>query len=449
MLQCASKSDKISARAGILLSLCLTLCGWGGASSAVAYSVFELKPVNKNFSPELNDNDNVVWFGLDEIDGDNDIFYYDGTVPIKKVVDNAFSEFSPKINNSDVIVWHGDSNGLKVFSYNVGGFSNISGPSTVDPAADKFKVGFSPEINASGNAAWVGTDFDPTDDYDIYFYDGASAVAITANNDVDDTEAKINDSGEIVWQSGNVGSDLDICFYDGVINCNIGADLAGNDRLPQINNAVPAQVVWSHGSGNDTVIRLWSASAGASTISDASTNNKLPQINDSGQVVWQGQAADGSDAEIFLYTPGSGVQRLTNNTFEDLEPQINNIGVVAWRGRPDSDSEIFVWNAGTTIQVTDDNCNNLHVRINNNNTLVWEARDGSNHRIILAIDDGGLDTSIQCAVTSTPAAPSSSRKGDSGGCALNTRAGFDPVLIFLLLLSMLYVWRKHPQSQHK
>lgn len=453
MLQCVSKSDKISARAGILLSLCLTLCGWGLASSAVAYSVFELNPVNKNLSPELNDNDKVVWFGLDEVADDYDIFYYNGTDSIK-VADNAFSEFSPKINNDEVIVWHGNSNGYKVFS-NVDGFSNISGFSTVDPAPDKFKVGFSPEINVLGHAAWFGTDFDVADDYEIYFYDGVSAVAIT-DNDVDDREAKINTSDEIVWQSdkNGDGSDWDICFYDDVINCNIEADLAGNGLLPQISNTVPAQVVWYHNTGSDTVIRLWSASVGASTISDVSTttNNKLPQINDSGEVVWQGQAADGSDSEIFLYTGGGAVQRLTNNTFEDLAPQINNNGVVAWRGRPDSDSEIFVWNAGTITQVTDDNCNNLNVRINNNNSLVWEAWDGPNSRIILAINDG-LDTpppgSIQCAVTSTPAASSSPRKGDSGGCALNTRAGFDPVLIFLLFLSMFYMWRKHPQSQHK
>lgn len=453
MFQCVSKVsklDNIITRAGISFSLCLALCGWGFSLPVAAYSVVELSPVNDNFAPELNDNDNVVWYGLDATDGDYDIFYYDGTTTAK-VVDNSFSEFSPKISNNGVIVWYGNNKGFNVFS-NIGGFSNISGFSVIDPQPDKLKVGLSPEINVLDNVVWFGTDFDPTDDYEIYFYDGNPAVAIT-DNAVDDKEAKINDLGKIVWQRdvNGDGSDWDIYFYDGVTTSSIGTDLVGNDQFPQINNAVTPQVVWRHGTSPNTVIRLWTG-AGAITLSEVSTtDNKWPQINDVGQVVWQGKGVGDFYSEIYFYDSGTGVRKLTNNDFDDLEPKINNNGVVTWRrSSVGVDSEVFVWNSvDGEVQVSSDNCENLNVSINDNNTLVWWAKDGANSRIILAIDDG-LDnpppSSIQCAVTSTSSAPSSSRKGDSGGCALNTRAGFDPVLIFLLFLSMLYVWRKHPSN---
>ncbi len=429
---------------GFLNALCTVVCLGVFSTDVAAYSVIELNPVNNNFEPWLNDNDHVVWFGLDVAEGDYDIFYYDGTVT-SKVANNAFNEYSPKINNSNKVVWYGNSGGEKIFSYDGSGLpQDISGSN----GTGDLRVGFSPQINSVDNVVWFGYEGAAGNGNEIYFYDG-TVTAITSNT-VEDKEVRLNDNGLIVWQrdDGTTTTDWNIYVYDtGAASpapVLIGSDV-GNDEFPQVNNAVSPQVVWRHNTGSDSIILLWSGGAPEpiSNLSSA-TRNKWPQINDAGTVVWQG--FDGNDQEIYLYS-GSVVQQLTNNDYDDLEPQINNNGVVAWRGRPEVDSEVFVWDGSSILQVSNDNCENINVRINDNNTLAWQAKDGAKSRIILAVDNpsGNPPSSIQCAVTSTSsAAPADSRKADSGGCALNTRAGFDPVLVLLLAISMFYVWRRQP-----
>lgn len=448
MLQCVSKVKKNLIKSGMgLLNLLSTVVCLGGLSTSVAaYSVIELNPVSNNFEPWLNDNDRVVWFGLDVAEDDYDIFYYDGSATTK-VVNNSFNEYSPKINNNNIAVWYGNSGGEKIFSYSGSGVpANISGKS----GAGDFRVGLSPQINSADNVVWFGHEGGATgNDNEIYFYDG-TVTAITSNT-VEDKEAQLNDNGLIVWQrdDGTAATDWNIYVYDtgaaSPTQVLIGSDV-GDDEFPQVNNAVSPQVVWRHDTGSNFIIQLWSSDTNTTnTISDGSSvNNKWPQLNDNGDVVWQG--FDGNDQEIYLYS-GGVVQQLTNNDYDDLEPQINTSGRVAWRGRPEADSEVFVWDGSSILQVSNDNCENINVRINDNNTLVWQAKDGAKSRIILALDNpsGNPPASILCAVTSASSStPDSSRKADSGGCALNTRAGFDPVLVLLLAISTLYVWRKQP-----
>lgn len=430
----------------LIFVLVLSAVSLGVSNTLLAYSVTELAPVKFNTSPDLKDNDKVVWVGLPENESDFEIYYYDGSTS-SRVTNNSFADLGPKVNDSGMIVWYGGSGGYKVFS-NVSGVTNLSGES--DPVGDpsKLKVGLAPAINNLGHVAWFGKNTATDLDDEIYYYDGSTVSALTAN-EVHDYAPRINDKNEIVWLQDNSGdgSDWDVYFSDGSVTSSIES-LSGNDFSVQINNATTTAVVWRHTDTNgEYIIRLWDG-ATLTTISDDALSelNKLPQINDSNQVVWQGLATDdgGADTEIFLYKPGVGVQRITDNDFDDFEPQINNNGVIAWRAKPENaDSEVYIWNGGAQSRVTSDDCNNLDVRINDNNSLVWVSKYGESSKIIFAADNnsGNPPSSIDCTVSNSSSTSNTApRKAkSSGGCALNTQAGFDPVLLVLLFFSFVYL----------
>ena len=107
-------------------------------------------------------------------------------------------------------------------------------------------------------------------------------------------------------------------------------------------------------------------------------------VNDAGQVVWQG--FDGNDAEIFFFEDGNLIQ-VTNNDTDDAFPWINNAGQVVWTGSDGTDLEIFLYENGAVTQITDNKENDTRPQINDAGQILWwGARDGG--LFVLLYDQG-------------------------------------------------------------
>lgn len=65
-----------------------------------------------------------------------------------------------------------------------------------------------------------------------------------------------------------------------------------------------------------------------------------PVVNDNGWVVWVGN--DGHDYEIYLRKPGGATIQLTDNEFDDIQLTIDNANTIAWSGHDGNDWEIYL-----------------------------------------------------------------------------------------------------------
>jgi len=75
-----------------------------------------------------------------------------------------------------------------------------------------------------------------------------------------------------------------------------------------------------------------------------------PKINDKGQIIWYGWHGNPDDFEIFLYNGGQPVQ-LTDNDYPDMWCCINNRGQLVWQGT-NTGSGVYIYNNGTVTQIT-------------------------------------------------------------------------------------------------
>jgi beta propeller repeat protein len=95
--------------------------------------------------------------------------------------------------------------------------------------------------------------------------------------------------------------------------------------------------------------------------------------------VWRGQVGGySSDYEIFLYDGGTPLQ-LTNNTYSESAPQISGSNVV-WYGHDGNDYEIFLYNGSTTTQLTDNTFHDRDPQISGSN-VVWHGGEANNYEI--------------------------------------------------------------------
>jgi len=102
-----------------------------------------------------------------------------------------------------------------------------------------------------------------------------------------------------------------------------------------------------------------------------------PAINNHGQIVFYGRlGANEFSDEIFLYDDGELI-RLTDDDVRDTDPDINDDGTIVWsRGiGPDGPYgptlEIVMWQDGELTRLTDDGVSDYGPEINNLGHIVW------------------------------------------------------------------------------
>jgi serralysin len=154
------------------------------------------------------------------------------------------------------------------------------------------------------------------------------------------------------------------------------SNTAKDDHTPQIsNNGHVVWVVRNDGSNEDGEIYLYDGFSVRNISNNPASDDFEPQINDNGQVVWRGH--DGSDTEIFLYDGSSTIQ-LTDDEYGDSFPKINNNGYVVWQRFDDPDWEIFLYDGTNVTNISNDpSRRDDHPQINDSGHVVWQKYEPS------------------------------------------------------------------------
>lgn len=297
----------------------------------------------------------------------------------------------------------GEIQGLR--TENDWGFAQIGGESilveksvfTVAQVTNNSLDDLYPQLSGSSLVwqTWDGVD------YEIYYYNGAAAIALT-NNTTDDLNPQIS-GNSAVWQSadgiylyngstatllpnsagglnpqieGNIvvwqaldGADFEIYRYNGTTTTKL-TNNNSDDTAPQISGN---KIVWD--APNDK-IALYNGSS-TQLLGLSGINFKAPQISGN-NAAWEGD--DGNDTEIFFYN-GSVTSQLTNNDEDDTKVQISGNKIV-WEGFDGNDTEIFFFNGTTVLQLTNNLLDDVNPQIFDN-FVVWDGDDGNDTEIYL------------------------------------------------------------------
>ncbi len=267
-----------------------------------------------DLKPWIHDGQ-VVWVGNDSVD--YEIYHFNGT-HTNQLTDNSVTDHFPQIHNGQA-VWLSYETDEEIYFFN--GTDTIHLASGIEPQIHNGQVAWrgGEDINAEiyfcpnpsattptiinissnnfydlspslydGKVAWIGAE--SGDDYEVFFYDGATTTPITSN-DYDDLAVRHHD-GEIVWHGYVGGADSEVFHYN----------------------------------GTDVI-----------QFTDNNLDDRDPYIHE-GQVVWISN--DGNDYEVHVFD-GTATIQLTNNSYEDWDPRIHN-GWVVWEGFDGNDYEIFL-----------------------------------------------------------------------------------------------------------
>lgn len=200
---------------------------------------------------------------------------------------------------------------------------------------------FGAAINNSGQITWVRQAQVPGPNLtEIMRYDQGTITRLT-DNQISDLWPKINDRGEVVWESPTgVNGEWEIWIWrDGAARRLVevwppGTAPNKDNRGPAINNL--GHVVWYRmGEEQCDIVdgEIWLYDEdGPRQLTDAGLSNQSPDINDFDEVVWTRYnfCSNPWSSEILLLT--NGVARVIS-TPDQLNPQlpaINNLGQAVW-----------------------------------------------------------------------------------------------------------------------
>ncbi|MBN2354737.1 right-handed parallel beta-helix repeat-containing protein [candidate division KSB1 bacterium] len=217
----------------------------------------------------------------------------------------------------------------------------------------------------NGTVVWSCYD---GNDLEILFYDGNAVRLLTDNKDED--IAAQNAHGYLTYQHGinlyleteyhfylfhslrshwikDNSTSADIILYDGATNRTFSDSIAFN-YWEQVYLA-PTQysdVLYTYDSGGSEVSRTVWTYHYIHFLQDQLSADHL----DHGRVVWIGKEAV-DDLGRIMYYDGQSVSYLTDGQMEVQHPRFYHDGIL-WRGHDGNDWEIFLYDAGTTTPLT-------------------------------------------------------------------------------------------------
>ena len=345
---------------------------------------------------------------------------------VTQVTNNDYEDLEPDISNDEKIVWYapvGNTYPMQVLLYSGGSIQQLTnfnngyvrlarigsnghvawlygseihyydGVSTqiigdhVHPCCGSFFE--EPDINASGNIVWVASD---GFDWEIFLFDGATAVNLSNDNLSAAGDPIIADNGHVVWRDWD-GSDWEVYLYNGSTTQQFTNNSGIQDALPHINAS--GQIAWVANWNDPVTTQVKSAIYfydGVNTIkvdeTDSGTFSSV-KISDTGQLFYLHPISPNSgDMRVYLYDNGSSVNISGAGTWA-YGLQVNSNGQAVWRGYDGSDYEIFVYDGNTTIQLTNNNDNDVWPRINNNGQIVWGQNSETGETICDPFDPFG------------------------------------------------------------
>lgn len=305
--------------------------------------------------PDIYGNQ-IVW-----TENNNEIVLFDGTNSTLLPNLGVNLAISPQIS-AEGIFWRGWISGWQGFYYN-GETTNqlTSGEAPLDLKLSGKHVAWrrAPEYTPAGELM------------EVYLHDGSTQTTIQLT-DNDFRESSVDLDGEyVVWK----GASNTVYLYEGgstVVPIGTGVNplISGN------------QVVWESytGSSKDQ-INLYD---GNSTSQIANDDTISLQGFFDGNVIWS--QWDGNDYELFRYD-GNQTLQITDNDFNDrLNPDStpNSFGSnsssaldgsgdnLVWSSYVDGNWEIFYYDGTETIQVTDNDIDDLNPKISGDK-IVWST----------------------------------------------------------------------------
>ncbi|MBU1628373.1 hypothetical protein KKB18_13475 [bacterium] len=309
------------------------------------------------------------------------VSFADTTYLYNQIIDDDIADVWPKTDNGQII-WIRANKYLML--YDKGEIT------TLNPAGDNL----SPDTNyiCDGYVVWSTYSTD-TYLYSAFIYNIATKEKKTLTKDVTLTGFEPSyyvqtENGKVVWNQIDV--DPGLYFYDGNQTKKLGSN-SGEFVLKD------GLVVWIEYGNNRSEIFLYDGNE-IKNISNtldfdqwdyytAKGPGATTNFIDKGQVVWTTKI-NGSDNEIMFYDGFKTIQ-LTDNEENDISPEISD-GQIAWFQQP---STLMIFDGVKTIKVAD-NMNeyggsSLFFRLQNGN-IMWENTDNA-----LMFYDGVKGKSIQ------------------------------------------------------
>jgi len=306
-----------------------------------------------NYAAQMNNRGQVVytvWFDEGNTDA-TDIFLYDNGNTIRLTDDDVFDR-TPDINDDGTIVWSravdgpGSPTQIVMQQYPDGELTQLT-CSALDNRG--------PRINNLGHVVWkryMGSGCGGQR-MDIFFYDGETTHRITTNGETDDLANQsmdINDHDEIIWAEYDFCQepwwDSEIMHWADGITRQLSGPESNSPTGPKINNW--GQIVWQTDlPGPQKGIILWD-SGNTELLTNA---GGAPRINDPADIAfhrWYEGDPIGS-YEVWLYRRGEFLQITEDphdqgwNNIWNLPTDINDLGEIVYTsGRP--------WYYETTIE---------------------------------------------------------------------------------------------------
>ena len=228
-----------------------------------------------------------------------------------------------------------------------------------------------PELSGA-TVVWCGHD---GNDYEVFFYKGGEVIQLT-DNAHDDLSPQVSGS-YVAWYGG--GPPHDVFFYDGTAVRQLTDDRT-NDEGPRISGA---RVVW--GAIELALQQDWwdlvmFKDGVALPLTDSEVSSIEPDICGS-RVVWAEYEDDYEDSEIFLWDDGT-IMQLTNDAWRHEVPQVSD-SIVAWYGELNySRDAIFVYDGLSVRELNTTGCSVFWPRVSGS-CVVWEALDDTDWEVFL------------------------------------------------------------------
>ncbi len=302
----------------------------------------------------IGDNGNVSW-------RDNDgIYLYDGANTKFISAPGIENDVHFDMNNEGELSWAGtdiNTGKKEIFFYNGSGLQEITNNNSVEGWV---------KLNDSSKIAWA-----TSIDRNVFTFENNTTTQLT-NNHKFNGWIDLNNKGHLAWVTGDRG---EIVFSDGVNNQQITNNGYYNQHL-QLNE--DDEIVWSasHEALNVWDIYMYDAN-GINVVVDDELWHAFPQIDGQGNVVWMrgtGYAYLPENQSTFeiLFCNNSQITQLTNNNQFDGFPKISN-GLVTWYGYDGHDYEVFLYNGNNTIQITDNEYDDMYPSINSRGQIAWTS----------------------------------------------------------------------------
>lgn len=372
-------------RRTILVLVGVLWIGFGLCECALADPSWTIMQLTNNSTEDTNpaiSGKNVVWQGWDG--HDYEVFLFDGQTT-KQLTDNSYDdvlgtpEYARQVNSNGTVVWSGrtggSSSGSEIFRYDASGVSQL----TSNVYYDAY-----PQVNNSGQVAWVGYDASNPNRH-IYSYDETGVHNVSADSSLWVAEEfELNADGNVAWSGAALDGTPGVFLKEGLDTTVLPLTLQQHGLLESLHLNDSAKMVWATGPSQSPLGReIFMYGDGIITqLTYNSSEDSFPDISNNGQVVWGNR----EDHAIFSYD-GSTTKRIADFTGGWGQPKISDNGFVAWQGNDLGDAydnKIWVYDGLTSTTLESGATNDRYHQINASGDVVWQAYDGSDYEIYLA-----------------------------------------------------------------